>query len=69
MKRKKELDVDPKAIQEMQFVRQSKNTDGQNTDGTQSKFVLTVLEKIKEARSKSKILSRKCNCLIKNGKL
>ena len=49
LSRQKELDADPKAIQEIQFVDQLKNVDGTNPDGTQNMFVLTVLEKIKEA--------------------
>ena len=46
--RQKELDADPKAIQQIEFVGKLKNTDGVNADGTQSMFVLTILEKIKE---------------------
>ena len=52
LSRQKELDADPKAIQEIEFVGQLKNEDGINTDGTQSIFILTILEKIKEARLK-----------------
>ena len=48
----KELDADPKAIQQTEFVGQSKNEDGINADATQSMFVLTILEKIKETRLK-----------------
>ena len=48
LSRQKELDADPKAIQEIEFVDQLKNVDGTNPDGTQNMFVLTVLEKIKE---------------------
>ena len=44
----KELDADPKAIQEIEFFGQLKNTEGENADGTQSMFVLTILEKTKE---------------------
>ena len=46
--RKKELDADPKANQQIQSVRQLQNDDGINADGTQSMFVFTNLEKIKE---------------------
>ena len=52
LSRQKELDADPKAIQEIEFVGQLKNEDGINTDGTQSIFILTILEKIKETRLK-----------------
>ena len=41
-----------------------KNTDGQNPVGTQSMFVLTVLEKVKETRQ-----GRKHDNLVKTGKL
>ena len=53
LSRQKELDADPKAIQQIEFVGQLKNLDGINVDGTQSMFVLTILEKIKETRLKS----------------
>ena len=47
----KELfDADPKAFQQIEFFGQLKNVDGVNTDGTQSMFVLTLLEEIKETR-------------------
>ena len=36
----------------MEFVGQSKNVDGINTDGTQNMFILTILEKNKETRLK-----------------
>ena len=49
---KKELNADAKAIQEIEFVGQLKKTDGKNADGTESMFVLTVLENIKETRFK-----------------
>ena len=52
MSREKELDADPKTIQQIEFVGQLKNTDGENADGTQFMFVLTILEKIKETRLK-----------------
>ena len=52
MSREKELDADPKTIQQIEFVGQLNNTDGENADGTQSMFVLTILEKIKETRLK-----------------
>ena len=37
-------------IQGIEFVVQLKSTDRENVDGTQSMFVLTILEKIKETR-------------------
>ena len=39
LSRQKELDADPKAIQQIEFVGQLKNSDGQNGDGTQSMFI------------------------------
>ena len=45
--RQKELDDDPKATQQIEFVGELKNYDGVNADGTQSMFFLTVLGKIK----------------------
>ena len=55
LSRQKELDVDPKAIQQIEFVGQLKNLDADDNatdagDNDQSIFVLTVLEKIKETR-------------------
>ena len=32
--RQKEIDADPKSIQQIEFVGQLKNTDGKNTDAT-----------------------------------
>ena len=52
VERQKELDSDVKAIQEVEFVRQFNNNDVLSTDETQFKFVLTILEKIKEIRLK-----------------
>ena len=52
MSRQKDLNADPKAIQQIEFVGQLKNTNGVNADGTQSMFVLVILEKIKETRLK-----------------
>ena len=43
--RQKELDADPKAIQQKEFNEQLKNIDGADTDGTKFIFVLTILEK------------------------
>ena len=46
----KELDADPKSIQQIEFVGLLKNTDGANEDGTQSMFVWMISQKIKETR-------------------
>ena len=46
LSRKKELDADPKAIQQIKFVGQLKNPDNA-VAANESIFVLTVLEKIK----------------------
>ena len=48
----KELDTDPKAIQQIEFVGKFKNVDGINDDGTEYMFVSTMLEKIKETSLK-----------------
>ena len=48
LSRQKQLDADPKAIQQLEFVGQLKNADGTNGDETQSMFVLAILEKIDE---------------------
>ena len=55
--REKQLDTGPKAIQQIEFVVQLKIIDADNnaTDeegNDQSIFILTILEKIEEARSK-----------------
>ena len=52
LSKQKESDVDPKAIQQIEFVRELKNIDGINADGAESTFILTILEKIKETRLK-----------------
>ena len=46
----KELDADPKTIQQIEFVGQLKNVNGINADGTQNMFILMILEKINETR-------------------
>ena len=51
MSRQKELDSDPKAIQQIEFVGQLKNSDDQIV-ANESMLVLTILEKIKERRLK-----------------
>ena len=54
LSRQKELDADPKAIQQIKFVGQLKKLDGNDNatdDGNdQSTFALTILEKVKEKR-------------------
>ena len=52
LRRQKELDVDSKAIQQIELVGQLKTADGINANETQNMFVLTVLEKIEETRLK-----------------
>ena len=52
LSRWKELDVDPKVIQQIEFIGKWKNADGKNANRTQSMFVLTILKKIKEMRVK-----------------
>ena len=39
MSRQNELDADPKAIQQIEFIGQLKNIDGINADRTQSMFI------------------------------
>ena len=51
--RQQEFDADPKAIQQVGFVRQLKDIDDINAGGTQNMFILTVLEKTKETKLNS----------------
>ena len=51
MSRQKELDADPKAIKQIEFVGQLKNSDNEIV-ANEFMFVLTILEKIKETRLK-----------------
>ena len=67
LSRQKELDAGPKAIQRIEFVGQLKNEDSLNAGGTQSMFILTIFKKMKKATLK--FFSRKCNSIIKDGKL
>ena len=48
--RQKELDAGTRAIQQIELVRQLRNTDSENADGTKTIFLLKILEKIKETR-------------------
>ena len=73
LSRHKELDADLKAIQQIEFVGQLKkldadnnNNNSNNNNNAESIFVLTILEKNKETRLN---FSRKCNSIIKDGKL
>ena len=50
LSRQKELDADPKTIQQMECVRKLKNEDGINSDGTQSIFILTIKKNEIETR-------------------
>ena len=50
LSRQKELDADPKVIQQIEFVGQLKKLDA--VDDVESMFILMVLEKIKEKRLK-----------------
>ena len=45
LSRQKELDVDPKAIQQIDLVGQLKNIDGINADGAEFMVILAILEK------------------------
>ena len=65
-RRKKELDAELDAIQEMELVGHLKDNDGLSGNGAQLMFVLTTLEK---KRIQTYIFSRKCNSLIKDVKL
>ena len=50
MSRQKESDADQKSNSGNRICCTIENTDRENVDGTQSMFVLTILEKIKETR-------------------
>ena len=54
LSRQKELDADPKAIQQIEFVRQLEklddNDNAKDAGNSQSMFFSTILEKIKETR-------------------
>ena len=47
MRRQKQLDVDPKEIQQIELAGQLKNTDGVNAGVSQSMFILAISEMIK----------------------
>ena len=53
LSRQKELDADPKAIQQIEFVGKLNIAGSINTDGAESVFNLTIWEKLKKTRSKS----------------
>ena len=44
LSKQKELDEDPKAIQQIEFVGQLKNVDSVNADGAEFMSILTILE-------------------------
>ena len=45
MSRQKELDSDPKSIQQIEIVGQLENEDVINADGAETIFILTISEK------------------------
>ena len=45
MSRQKELDSDPKSIQQIEIVGQLENEDVINADGAEAIFILTISEK------------------------
>ena len=49
---RKELNADPEAIQQIEFVGQSKELNNDNNNNVESTFILTILEKIKERKLK-----------------
>ena len=71
LSRQKELDTDPKAIQQLEFTGQLKklhdNDNAADYGNAQSIFVLTIFRKHK--KNTIKIFSRKRNCIKKDGKL
>ena len=71
MSRKKELDADPNAVQEKEFVGQLNNLDDDNNAAdvgdNQSMSVLIILEK--NQTNENKIFSRKSNSIINIGKI
>ena len=64
LSRERELDANPKAIQQIEFVGQLKILDAKNND--ESVFLNNFR---KNQRNKIKIFSRKCDSIINNGKL
>ena len=62
----KELDADMKALQQIEFVGGSKNTNDVNGSGTQSMLDSVILERSKEARLKFSQGS-KCNSFTNDG--
>ena len=65
LSRQKELDTDPKAIQQLELVGQLKKLD--NTNANAESVCLNKFRTNK--RSEIIIFSRKCNSIIKDGKL
>ena len=64
LSKQEELDADPKAIQQIEFIWRLLNKSNQII-ASESIFVLTILEK--NQSNKIKILSRKCSSLLKDG--
>ena len=69
--RQKELDADPKAIQQIEFVGQSKKLDADDsaTDAGDGQSMFGLINFRKHQRNKIKIFSMKCNSITKNDKL
>ena len=72
LSKQKELDTDPKAIQQLEFVGQLKKLDNMNANA-ESMFVLTTYVCLNKFRTNKRneiiIFSRKCNSIIKDAKL
>ena len=66
LSRQKELDVDPKEIQQIELVGKLKNVDGINADGTH--YIFHPSNFRKNQRKEVKLFSRMCNSIIKDGK-
>ena len=66
LNRLKELDADPKAIEQMEMVGQLKNEDAINADGPESVYFDDFR---KNQRNEINIFSRKYKSIINNGKL
>ena len=52
LSRPKELDADPKAIEQKEFVGQLRKLNNDNNNNVESMFILMTLEKIKEPKLK-----------------
>ena len=65
--RQKNLDVDPKSIQQREFVKQLQNPDNAIVDNVDNPCFFNNFRK--NQRKKAEILSRKRNSIIKDGEL